>query len=1231
MRTSVSVLLAVFLLDACKAAAPDQPADGGSAIQPTDAGALPATPDAGSAHGILRVQISPVSALLTTIGQTRALTARAIDAQGADVAVPVAWSSSSSDDVAVDAAGQLTAMRIGSAQIFAEAEGVRSAPALIVVAEPAPGAVLVTDSQVVSVEPPVLAEGEVPGVGTQYDVRLTGVAPAPQPGTVILASETAPVAGRVVSARDDGGVLVVTLALASLPDVFSAYHLDLSIDLAPYEVTAVAPATALAKVPADESPIKPFEALGCTGSLAASIFTKMITLGIENELKLVIKDDKDAGNPPKYSKLALTGSLALSGKVEVGLNATLAATGTCIAQAQLKLPVFGWLSVLVMPGVRLGAGVELAAKIQIAKATLGVTGKLGLSPEFGWECGPAPIACHGLTKVEPLVDVKPEVVVPSTTQMQVDVSGQFFALVGLDLVFLEGLGGSFAIADAKIGPKQSGKSLAMESDQAFEAATRSSYDLVLLATLEPGSGLKAAIKKIIDDDAVGVSLKSELSVPLSDSPKGTFTVDKTRAALGSIVKLTVDLDPTTVNYIGLDYNVDSIRFRRLRDGDTTYDEVPELTIPITASNQTHFEKSWMVTERDIGKNDIAAFVRTTLPILPDLEIAEDSRKQVEVLAICAGSGGAFAASSSSGDRATLPAAGCGGTVKHTRTDLDGTRTVIATAQIDLVKDDDASAPTVWLLRPVGTFTYEENATIGDCSVTVAQVSGTWTPQPPFGPGPGAVMLYVDSEPYHYEGQIFVEEGNADLLYVDEVWACPEGTTIQHTYVDGFRVFKVTIDQNLDAGPDGKTPAGQLPAHRRGGRAEQHGHLRVGSASRLRTSLRGAAARPGPSGILCAARERVRQDEVSGPDPVHHRERGLRALQLLRDAQHPDAVPRDGAPARYLPKAARRARAKDVFHTFVIGVYFFPLLGGWLADRYFGKYHTILWFSLIYCVGQGCLALFADEPNGFYAGLFLIALGSGGIKPLRRVVRGDQFDSAHQAPREGRVRRLLLDHQLRLVLRVAADADLPARARPARRVRHPRRADVHRDGRILGRARALRDGARRAPPIPHSFLRVVATALLANELGRAAARARALAVLGVVLALGSLALIPCIELVPVAVPRARRHDRARRRRHVDAARSRARPRIPTRRSTACARCCACSSCSRSSRRSGRCSIRRRSTWVLQANDMTQAVVVRAVADAGAQPGARDAAHPVQQPRALSRRCAAAAGSRRRCAA
>jgi proton-dependent oligopeptide transporter, POT family len=94
---------------------------------------------------------------------------------------------------------------------------------------------------------------------------------------------------------------------------------------------------------------------------------------------------------------------------------------------------------------------------------------------------------------------------------------------------------------------------------------------------------------------------------------------------------------------------------------------------------------------------------------------------------------------------------------------------------------------------------------------------------------------------------------------------------------------------------------------------------------------------------------------------------------------------------YLPEAERAGEAKDIFHTFVIGVYLFPLLGGWLADRFWGKYDTILWFSLLYCVGHVCLAWFDDNRHGFFAGLGLIAFASGGIKPLVASFVGDQFD------------------------------------------------------------------------------------------------------------------------------------------------------------------------------------------------------------------------------------------------
>ena len=103
-----------------------------------------------------------------------------------------------------------------------------------------------------------------------------------------------------------------------------------------------------------------------------------------------------------------------------------------------------------------------------------------------------------------------------------------------------------------------------------------------------------------------------------------------------------------------------------------------------------------------------------------------------------------------------------------------------------------------------------------------------------------------------------------------------------------------------------------------------------------------------------------------------------------------------AASEMVSKDEREAAAKEVFHTFVLGVYFFPLLGGWISDRFLGKYRTILYLSLVYCVGQGCLALFVDDKAGFYVGLFLIALGSGGIKPCVSAFVGDQFDQSNKS-------------------------------------------------------------------------------------------------------------------------------------------------------------------------------------------------------------------------------------------
>ena len=89
-------------------------------------------------------------------------------------------------------------------------------------------------------------------------------------------------------------------------------------------------------------------------------------------------------------------------------------------------------------------------------------------------------------------------------------------------------------------------------------------------------------------------------------------------------------------------------------------------------------------------------------------------------------------------------------------------------------------------------------------------------------------------------------------------------------------------------------------------------------------------------------------------------------------------------------------ATEIIHTFVFANYFLPLLGAWLSDKVIGRYNTIFWFSLFYCAGHGVLActdLIGDVHGKLwllYAGLALIAFGSGGIKPCVTAFMGDQF-------------------------------------------------------------------------------------------------------------------------------------------------------------------------------------------------------------------------------------------------
>ncbi|XP_062287388.1 solute carrier family 15 member 1 [Scomber scombrus] len=104
-------------------------------------------------------------------------------------------------------------------------------------------------------------------------------------------------------------------------------------------------------------------------------------------------------------------------------------------------------------------------------------------------------------------------------------------------------------------------------------------------------------------------------------------------------------------------------------------------------------------------------------------------------------------------------------------------------------------------------------------------------------------------------------------------------------------------------------------------------------------------------------------------------------------------------------------ATSIYHVFVALCYLTPILGAIVADSWLGKFKTIIYLSIVYAIGQVAMAVSAihditdtnrdGTPDNMtfhvvlsMVGLFLIALGTGGIKPCVAAFGGDQF-SEHQ--------------------------------------------------------------------------------------------------------------------------------------------------------------------------------------------------------------------------------------------
>ena len=82
------------------------------------------------------------------------------------------------------------------------------------------------------------------------------------------------------------------------------------------------------------------------------------------------------------------------------------------------------------------------------------------------------------------------------------------------------------------------------------------------------------------------------------------------------------------------------------------------------------------------------------------------------------------------------------------------------------------------------------------------------------------------------------------------------------------------------------------------------------------------------------------------------------------------------------------------HIFVGLVYFATMVGALISDIWLGKYKTILYFSVVYCVGFAVMSIYHTRV-GLAAGLIMVVIGSGGHKPCISAFLGDQFGKNNQ--------------------------------------------------------------------------------------------------------------------------------------------------------------------------------------------------------------------------------------------
>lgn len=608
------------------------------------------------------LELVPAAAMLRQAGDQQLIEAYRVDASGRRARVRPSWTSSSPGDATVDANGLVTAVSAsGSARITATTEGLTSAPALVLMAAPVAGAVLITDAQVVGAVVPTDTTAPF-GVGWQYRVRLRNVRPTP--GQIVMTTENAPVGGRVVSVAAAGtDVVDVVLEVVPVNSLFTSVRIKERLPLRNAQVAipaatrewfgvSVEPGNRVrltpkkARMTASPTPglgpmavpgdftVGPFE---CSTSGGTTGFPLALTVSALDITPSLTADIDYGGAAP--GRFLITGEIDARFTARPMITAAVQGQVNCrFTPYELIVPFGGPLSLLIGGKVPLGVGfgATVAANVGGIGADINLQGRSTITA--GWICA-ASCETAGSHSNSGGVSFRPIApVLGAGPAIDVTLSAFAFADLKIASSLVPSLL-SITVASVRGGARQR-LHLAGTERQRADGGYASSLELSPIFEVRAGANL-TALGGLLSIPLVGVTLAPDLE-PIARSPRGTFTISPTTVAagsdqfLGEAAQFTVRLDPIGAPSI---YDVESVEilwYKRNAAGELELQPArPGCTsLRATASGQQVFSCSTDFVAADTGVQTFHAFAKAKVlgqpfPLL--LELNEDARATLDVV------------------------------------------------------------------------------------------------------------------------------------------------------------------------------------------------------------------------------------------------------------------------------------------------------------------------------------------------------------------------------------------------------------------------------------------------------------------------------------------------------------------------------------------------------------------------------------------------------------------------